>query len=60
LLCTDGLTDVVPEPIIAEVLRREAEAADACAVLIEQALARGGKDNVTVVLARYHLLDSPA
>jgi protein phosphatase len=57
LLCTDGLTDLVPESIIMEVLRREGEVADACASLLEQALSRGGKDNVTVVLARYHFLD---
>jgi serine/threonine protein phosphatase PrpC len=57
LLCTDGLSDLVPESIIAEALRRVPEPADACAILIEQALARGGKDNVTVVVARYHFLD---
>jgi PPM family protein phosphatase len=57
LLCTDGLTDMVPEPIIAEVLQRGDAAADACAALVELALERGGKDNVTVVLARYHFVD---
>jgi hypothetical protein len=57
LLCTDGLTDMVAEPSIAEVLQRGDTAADACAALVEQALERGGKDNVTVVLARYHFLD---
>jgi protein phosphatase len=54
LLCTDGLTEMVPEPIIAEVLQQNDTAAAACAALIQQALERGGKDNVTVVLARYH------
>jgi protein phosphatase len=57
LLCTDGLTDMVPEPIIAEVLQQNDVAADACAALVLQALDRGGKDNVTVVVARYHFLD---
>jgi protein phosphatase len=60
LVCTDGLSDVVPEPIVADVFRQEAEAADACAILVNQALARGGKDNVTAVVARYHFLDKPA
>jgi serine/threonine protein phosphatase PrpC len=55
LLCTDGLTDMVPDHAIAEVLRRGAPAANACNALLDLALARGGKDNVTVVLARYHL-----
>jgi serine/threonine protein phosphatase PrpC len=57
LLCTDGLTDMVPEPIIAEVFQRNDVAADACAALVLQALDRGGKDNVTVVVVRYHFLD---
>ena len=57
LLCTDGLSDLVPESLIAEALRRVPEPADACAILIEQALARGGKDNITVVVARYHFPD---
>jgi len=57
LLCTDGLSDLVPESLIAEALRRVPEPADACAILIDQALARGGKDNVTVVVARYQFLD---
>jgi serine/threonine protein phosphatase PrpC len=57
LLCTDGLTEMVPEAVIAEVLRRDDVAANACASLVEEALERGGKDNVTVVLARYHFLN---
>jgi protein phosphatase len=54
LLCTDGLTDMVPDAAVAEVLRRGGTAAEACGALLERALAQGGKDNVTVVLARYH------
>ena len=37
-----------------EVLRRAATPEDACAALIQAALHSGGKDNVTVALARYH------
>ena len=57
LLCTDGLTDMVAEETIAEVLQRIEAVADACGTLVELALERGGKDNVTVVLAHYHLPD---
>jgi protein phosphatase len=53
LLSTDGLTDLVSEPQIAEVLRSAATAQAACDRLVEMALAAGGKDNITVVLARY-------
>jgi protein phosphatase len=53
LLCSDGLTEMVPEAALAEVLRRPGPAADACRALVDLALEAGGRDNVTVVLARY-------
>jgi serine/threonine protein phosphatase PrpC len=53
LLCTDGLTEMVSEDIIASVLREANTASDACHKLIDLALSAGGSDNVTVVLARY-------
>jgi protein phosphatase len=53
LLCTDGLSDLVEDAAIAAVLRAAATASVACETLVELALERGGKDNVTVVLARY-------
>jgi protein phosphatase len=54
LLCTDGLSDIVDDSTIREVLRSTASAEDACGALVEAALRNGGKDNVTVALARYH------
>jgi len=53
LLCSDGLTEMVPEQEIAEVLHAEVEPSRACPRLIDRANERGGKDNVTVVVARY-------
>jgi protein phosphatase len=53
LLCTDGLTDMVDEDAILAVLQGAASADDACRALVAAALDRGGKDNVTVALARY-------
>jgi len=53
LLCTDGLTDMVDNATIASILGSAASANDACQMLIQQALKKGGKDNVTVALARY-------
>lgn len=53
LLCTDGLTDMVPDEQIAEALGRSRTSDETCQTLVEMALERGGKDNVTVVVARY-------
>jgi protein phosphatase len=55
LLCSDGLTEMVPDETIARTLARAASSADACRQLVDLALEAGGKDNVTVVLARYQI-----
>ena len=52
LLCTDGLSDCVREECIAQCLDESADAQTACDGLIKLALAAGGNDNVTAVLAR--------
>ncbi len=53
LLCTDGLTDMVPESEIAQLLAMSRATPQISQSLIDAALDHGGKDNVTVVLARY-------
>jgi protein phosphatase len=55
LLCTDGLTEMVEDAKIAEILGRIEGSESACHALVDRALEAGGKDNVTVVLARYSL-----
>lgn len=55
LLCSDGLTDMVSEPEITEVMRATVASDEACQSLLNLALQKGGKDNVTVVLARYSI-----
>jgi protein phosphatase len=52
LLCTDGLTRHVPDERIAQLLGGATDAAAACRALVDAALADGGSDNVTVVVAR--------
>lgn len=52
LLCSDGLTGMVPDPTILETVMSEADLDRCCERLIEQANANGGVDNVTVALAR--------
>ncbi len=53
LLCTDGLTEMVEDDLIASVLREAKSAQTACQNLIDLALGAGGTDNTTVVLARF-------
>jgi protein phosphatase len=55
LLCTDGLSEPVEGPVIAEVLDRYHDPEAACRRLLELALERGGPDNVTAVVARYQM-----
>ena len=60
LLCSDGLTDMVDDAHIADVLAREAGSDETCRLLVDSALENGGKDNVTVVLASYGIPGAPA
>jgi PPM family protein phosphatase len=50
LLCSDGLTETVPDPHIAELLTTGSDGDAACRALIDAANAAGGPDNITVVL----------
>ena len=50
LLCSDGLTDLVWNDEILEVIRSKTSLKEASRALIELANARGGHDNITVVL----------
>lgn len=51
LLCTDGLTDMVPESEIALTLRWLQAPRTAARQLVRRALDHGGKDNVTAIVA---------
>jgi serine/threonine protein phosphatase PrpC len=53
LMCSDGLTDLVDDEAIRQALNDCRDSADACRRLLDAALALGGRDNVTVVTARY-------
>jgi len=52
LLCSDGLTKHVPEEGIGRRLADLGTARQACEALVEDALASGGSDNVTVLIGR--------
>ena len=53
LLCSDGLTDLVDDETITEILLEATRSSDACERLVQQALDSGGRDNVTVIVAAY-------
>jgi serine/threonine protein phosphatase PrpC len=55
LLCTDGLTDMVDDVEIETIMNGASSAESACRKLVDQALGNGGRDNVTVIVARYSL-----
>lgn len=50
LLCSDGLTDMVTDDVIASVLGSEASIDEVALQLVQLALEGGGVDNVTVVI----------
>ena len=49
LLCTDGLTNMIPDSEIARILK-EVPFFDATSILVDRALQAGGQDNITVLL----------
>ena len=53
LLCSDGLTKHVPHDEVKRLLRSAPSARSACESLVNAALAGGGSDNVSVVVARF-------
>ena len=55
LLCTDGLSEMVDDRSIARILHEHDQPSDGAQALLDEALERGGKDNVTVVVARYEI-----
>jgi PPM family protein phosphatase len=52
LLCSDGLTTMVAEARIAELLAADGDCETIAQSLVDAALAAGGEDNVTAVLCR--------
>ena len=52
LLCCDGLTGMLTDRRIAQIVKEHPSLTDACAALIAEANKNGGLDNITVVLIR--------
>lgn len=58
LLCSDGLSGLVADEEIAAVLQRQAPA-EAVRVLVDAANARGGPDNITVIVSSFAASPAP-
>jgi protein phosphatase len=59
LLCSDGLTSMISEDAVAQVLGSTESLSDAAKALIAQANEAGGRDNITVVLFRVEEVGAP-
>lgn len=53
MLCSDGLTGMAGEAEIAEILAVARSSDGACHALVDLALERGGRDNITVIVATF-------
>jgi protein phosphatase len=53
LLCSDGLTEMVPNEAIAATLHAEASPEAAAKALLSHANEAGGRDNITVLIVRF-------
>ncbi len=51
LFCSDGLTDMVADDHIVQIIESADDLESACEELVDQANANGGNDNITIVLA---------
>ena len=52
LMCSDGLSDMLSDAAISQILSGDPGLAEAAAALISAANEAGGKDNISVVLVR--------
>lgn len=50
LLCSDGITDMLSDGEIADILSRDIPVVKTVEILVDRALKKGGRDNITVVL----------
>ena len=56
LVCSDGLTEVLPNEDIASTINATATVGEGCEALVNRALERGVRDNVTVACVEYGMM----
>lgn len=52
LLCSDGMTDMLSDGEIADILSREIPLKDTVELLLDRSLKKGGRDNITIILCQ--------
>lgn len=52
LICSDGLTDMVPEEAIKNILNRDLSLLKCNRLLLKTALDNGGRDNITIITCK--------
>lgn len=52
LMCTDGLTNMIEDEEILDIIRRSSSLEEAATALVSVANANGGKDNITVMIIK--------
>lgn len=60
VLCSDGLTNMVPDDLMAEILRTDVPLKERAQRLVVQANANGGLDNITVLMVQPSKRQQPA
>ena len=50
LICSDGMTDMLSDGEMADILAREIPVQETAEILLERALGKGGRDNITLIL----------
>jgi protein phosphatase len=60
LVCSDGLTSMLPDAQVAEIVKEAESLREAGVRLVEAANQAGGRDNITVLLFRVEDVGSPA
>ena len=58
LLCSDGVTDMLSDSEIEAILSQDMEISEIVNDLLKNALQKGGRDNVTIVLCEVQKLDT--
>ncbi len=59
LLCSDGLTSMVEEPVIESILQQKKSTEIMCEQCVTEAKKAGGRDNITVILINCQLSTPP-
>lgn len=55
LICSDGVTDMLTDGEIAEILNRNAPVGEILEILLEEAMEKGGRDNTTAILCQIEM-----